>query len=84
MAVSMQINIFFVAAELFTDFYNEGEHAASMHYLFLGLNGFTALKIWIWSALAMNIVSTTLLMIHKTRRWMPTLTLACVLGFVGI
>jgi len=84
MAVSMQINLFFVASEFFTDFYNEGEHSASMHYLFLGLDGFTALKIWIWSALAMNIIATTLLMIHKTRRWMPTLNIACVLGFIGI
>lgn len=84
MAVTMQINIFFVAAEAFTDFYHQTEHGSSMHYLFLGLHGFTALKVWIWSALAMNIIATGLLMVHKTRHWMPTLNLACVLGFTGI
>ncbi len=37
MAVALQVTLFFVAAELFTDFYNEGEHAASIRYLFPGL-----------------------------------------------
>ena len=44
MTVAMQINLFFVGAELFTDFYNETSHAASMHYLFLGLDGFAGLR----------------------------------------
>jgi len=54
MTIAMQISIFFVGAELFTDFYNAGAHAASIHYLFLGLAGHDALKAWIWTALAMN------------------------------
>jgi molybdopterin-containing oxidoreductase family membrane subunit len=84
MAVAMQINVYFVAAELFTDFYNETAHAASIHYLFLGLDGFDALTFWIWMALVFNIISMTLLMIHKSRTRMLTLNIACVLGFIGI
>ena len=84
MAVAMQINVYFVAAELFTDFYNDTDHAASIHYLFLGLDGFDALTFWIWLALVFNIISMTLLMIHKTRNRMLTLNIACGLGFVGI
>ena len=84
MTVAMQINLYFVGAELFTDFYNEGEHAASMHYLFLGLEGFDSLQAWIWTALVFNITAVILLMIHKTRTHMVTLNIACVLGFVGI
>ncbi len=44
MAVAMQISLFFVGAELFTDFYSETNHATSMHYLFLGFEGFSGLR----------------------------------------
>lgn len=84
MAIALQISLYFVAAELFTDFYFEGTHAASMHYLFLGLDGFDGLKSWIWTAVGLNLVALTLLMVHKTRENMVTLNIACVLGFVGI
>jgi len=84
LTVSMQINLFFTASELFTDFYTETGHAASIHYLFLGLNGFTALTTWIWMALTFNIIAVILLMVHKTRANMVTLNIACVLAFAGI
>jgi len=84
MTIAMQINLFFVGAELFTDFYNEGAHAASIHYLFLGLGGFDSLQPWIWFALALNLVAVVILMINPLRRNMRTLNAACVLAFVGI
>ncbi len=84
MTVALQISVFFVGVELFTDFYNEGSHAASIHYLFLGLRGFDALRPWIWTALAMNLVAVTILTIHPLRRNMRLLNVACVLCFVGI
>ncbi len=84
MAIAMQVSLYFVAAELFTDFYFEGAHAASMHYLFLGLDGFDGLKSWIWTAMGLNITALVLLMVHKTRNNMFTLNIACVLGFIGI
>jgi molybdopterin-containing oxidoreductase family membrane subunit len=84
MAVCLQINLFFVGAELFTDFYNEGGHAASIRYLFLGLHGFGALQPWIWSALLLNIVALVILMIHPLRNNMALLNVACVMACVGI
>lgn len=84
MTVAMQINLFFVGAELFTDFYNEGAHAASIHYLFLGLGGFDSLQPWIWFALALNVVALTILMINPLRERALTLNIACVMAFVGI
>lgn len=84
MTISLQINLFFVGAELFTDFYNEGAHAASIHYLFLGLGGFNSLQPWIWFALALNVVAVVILMINPLRRQTRTLNIACVLAFVGI
>lgn len=84
MTIAMQINLFFVGVELFTDFYNEGEHSASIRYLFLGLHGFDSLVPWIWTAQTMNVVAAVILTIHPLRRRLPTLNVACVLAFVGI
>ena len=84
MTTALQISLFFVAVELFTDFYNEGAHAASMHYLFLGLGGFDSLRLWIWLALALNLIAVAILMFHSTRRKTVLLNIACVLAFFGI
>lgn len=84
MAVSLQISLFFVVAELFTDFYNETSHAGSMRYLFFGLGGLGGLRGWIWTALALNVAAVVILSIHKLRTHMTTLNIACVLAFVGI
>jgi molybdopterin-containing oxidoreductase family membrane subunit len=84
MTVSLQISLFFVATELFTDFYNETHHAASIRYLFFGLDGLASLKPWIWLALALNVVALAILMINPLRRTPKYLYLACVLVFVGI
>lgn len=82
MAVALQISLFFVGVELFTDFYNESEHAASVRYLYFGLHGMNALQPFIWAALAMNVVAVVILSIHPLRKRL--LNLACVLAFVGI
>jgi Ni/Fe-hydrogenase subunit HybB-like protein len=84
MAVSLQISLFFVAAELFTDFYNETSHAGSMRYLFFGLNGLNTLQPWIWTALLLNIVAVVILSIHRLRLAPLTLNIACGLAFVGV
>jgi molybdopterin-containing oxidoreductase family membrane subunit len=84
MTTALQISLFFVGVELFTDFYNEGAHAASMHYLFFGLGGFASLQIWIWLALVLNLIAVVILMIHPLRRNTLLLNIACVLAFFGI
>ncbi|MEJ2533173.1 MAG: polysulfide reductase NrfD [Halioglobus sp.] len=84
MTFALQINLFFVVAELFTDFYNEGSHSVSIRYLFFGIEGFASLRPWIWTALGMNLVAVTILTIHPLRRNLVTLNIACVLACVGI
>lgn len=84
MAVALQINLFFVGVELFTDFYNEGTHAASIHYLFLGLEESHSLRPWIWTALGMNVIAVIILSVHPLRRQMRLLNTACVLAFIGV
>ena len=84
MAFAIQVNLFFVGTELFTDFYNEGGHGASARYLFLGLDGASNMRPWIWAALSMNVIAVVILMIHPLRENTRALIAACVLCFVGI
>jgi molybdopterin-containing oxidoreductase family membrane subunit len=84
MTVSLQISVFFVGAEMFTDFYNEGMHAASLRYLYFGLHGLHVLRPFIWTGLALNLVALVILMIHRLRRRTLTLNIACVCAFIGI
>jgi len=84
MTFALQISLFFVLAEFFTDFYNEGTHSASIRYLFMGLQGFGSLTPWIWTAIIFNVIAVIILTIHPLRRNMLTLNVACVLCFVGV
>jgi len=84
MAVALQVTLFLIGAELFTEFYNEGHHAASVRYLFLGLDGHDALVPWVWTALVLLGVATLIGMIHPLRRNVITMNIACVLTIAGV
>jgi Ni/Fe-hydrogenase subunit HybB-like protein len=81
--VSMLINVFLLANEIFKEFYTRTSHVASSKYLFFGLHGYHALVPWIWVAIAFNFVSMALLVLPLSRglKW---LNLACALAIVGI
>jgi molybdopterin-containing oxidoreductase family membrane subunit len=81
--VATIINMFLLACEVFTEFYADTRHVASAQYLFLGLHGQNALVRWIWTAIGMNLIATTLLMLPASRS-LRTLNIACVLAIVGI
>ncbi len=82
--IALQVTLFFLLAELFTEFYNEGEHAASVRYLFLGLDGHTGLTPWIWTAVALLCIAVVMLMIHPLRHNPVTMNIALVLIIVGV
>ena len=84
MTVALQITLFFVIADLFTDFYFEGAHSASARYLFFGLHGAAKLTPWIWSALALLVIAVTILMIHTLRRNPVLFNIACVMTVIGV
>jgi len=83
MQVAMIINVFLLACELFTEFYTDSAHLASSQYLYFGLHGRHALVPWIWTAVAMDLVVTVLLVLPASRG-LPWLNVACVLAIVGI
>src|SRR6266496_2090180 len=79
----MLINVFLLLNELFKEFYTGNLHVAAAKYLYLGLHGHHALLPWIWTAIALNLTATVLLVLPASRslRW---LNLACALAIVGI
>lgn len=81
--VSMVINVFLLLCELFKEFYTDSAHVASAKYLFFGLHGYNGLVPWIWTAMALNLVALTLLVLPISRS-LKSLDLACVLAIVGI
>ena len=81
--VAMIINVFLLANEVFKEFYSGNLHDASSRYLFLGLDGHHALVPWIWTAVALNLISMFLLILPVSRS-LKYLNVACVLCIVGI
>jgi Ni/Fe-hydrogenase subunit HybB-like protein len=82
--IALQINLFLVGVEMFTEFYaaTEENHAAT--YLYFGLHGAWRLVPWIWTAIALNVVAVTVLTIHPLRRRRWLLNAACALAIVGV
>lgn len=81
--VSMLINVFLLANEVFKEFYSGNLHVISSKYLFLGLHGHHALVPWIWTAITFNLTAMVLLVLPVSRslKW---LNLTCVLCILGI
>jgi Ni/Fe-hydrogenase subunit HybB-like protein len=81
--VSMIINVFLLANEIFTEFYNSNLHDISWRYLVLGLHGHHALVPWFWTAVTLNIGAMVILMLPLSRR-LKWLNVACVMCIFGI
>jgi molybdopterin-containing oxidoreductase family membrane subunit len=82
--VSLQINLFLLGAEIYTEFYFPTEHNASAQYLFFGLHGFNGLVPWIWTAIGLNVTAAAILMVHRWRKRLVLLNVACVMAIVGV
>ena len=82
--VAAQINLVMLISELFYKFYSPTHHGINARYLFFGLGEHHALVPWIWTAIALNVVATIVLMIHPLRRNPRWLMPACAMLFVGI
>ena len=68
LTVAMLVNLFLLLSEVFTEFYTDSAHVASTRYLFLGLHGRYGLVPWIWTAIALNLVATLILVFPISRR----------------
>ncbi len=82
--VTVLLNLFMLASEVFTEFYTGGSHVASARYLYFGLHGGNALVPWIWTAIPLNTIAAGLLLLPAYRRDERIVLLACALTFVGV
>jgi molybdopterin-containing oxidoreductase family membrane subunit len=82
--IALQINLFLVGAEIFTDFYFRTEDVAAATYLYLGLNGARMLVPWIWTAILLDGAAAIILTVHWLRGRRVMLSIACVLAIVGV
>ena len=80
--VSMIINVFLLANELFTEFYNSNRHDISWRYLLFGLDGHHALVPWFWTAITLNVGAMVLLMLPLSRslKWLNAACVMCIFG----
>jgi molybdopterin-containing oxidoreductase family membrane subunit len=84
MRITVLVNLFMLASELFTVFYAGGAHASPVRYLFFGAHGYTALVPWIWSAVALNTTAAVLLLVPRYSQDLRVLDVACVAAFGGV
>lgn len=82
--VTVLLNLFMLGSEVFTAFYTGGAHATAAKYLFFGAHGRHALVPWIWSAIALNVLSAILLHLPAARNKLALLDVACVAAFAGV
>jgi len=81
--VTLLINMFLLAAELFKEFYSEQGQFTSAHFLFFGLKGHSGLVPWIWTAVGLNTAATVLLVTPVSRN-LRVFNVASVFLLIGI
>ncbi len=82
--VALQISLFLLGVELFTEFYAPTEHNISAQFLFFGLPGNVTLVPWIWTSIGFNVVAVVMLSIHTFRHRRGMLNAALMLLIVGV
>jgi molybdopterin-containing oxidoreductase family membrane subunit len=84
MAYAMFLNLFLLGAEVFKEVYSNTEHLIHMKYMFVGIDGHTAIVPYLWFSVAASIAAFVLFLIPSTRRNPITLNLGCVLIWIGV
>ncbi len=82
--VSLQIHLFLLGVEIFTEFYADTEHSASAQYLFFGFNQHTSLVPWIWGSIVLTGSAALILSVGPLRRRRGLFNAACAMTVVGI
>jgi molybdopterin-containing oxidoreductase family membrane subunit len=77
-AYAMAINVFFVLVEVFTALYSGmPHHQHPFQYLFVGLEGHSALTTWTWVGSLLGALSVGLLLVPRVRHHEGWLALLC-------
>ena len=83
---AMIINVFFVAMEFFTALLQRNNGAPAHHfaYMFVGLEGHTALVPWMWTSMILAVISLVLLINTKFRHNEKILPITCIAVFLSL
>jgi molybdopterin-containing oxidoreductase family membrane subunit len=84
MLIVLIVSLLLFFAELVTELRSATAHTVHIQFYFSGHSGEGGLGAWAWTGAACNVIAFILLLIPKTRRWLVTLNIACVLVFVGV
>jgi len=84
LAYAMALNLFFVATEVFTEFYAPTSHTIHAYFQWFGLHGDASIAVYTWAALGCNVLALIIFMVPKFRLNLLVLTAGCVLSFSGI
>ena len=84
MAYAMAVNLFLLGAEVFKDVYSDTEHLIHMRYMFVGVDGHTAIVPYMWLSVFCSVAAFLLFLIPKTRANVVTLNLGCILIWIGV
>ncbi len=83
-AYAICLNVFFLLCEVFVVFYSKiPEHMDHMKYLFVGLHGHGSLVPWMWTSVALMLISIILLVNPITRKNETVLAVSCLCVFFG-
>jgi Ni/Fe-hydrogenase subunit HybB-like protein len=83
-AVSMWINLFLFASELFSALYAGTGHAQALRYRLFGLNGHFTLVPYTWLGIALELFGTMVLVVPALYRRLPVLVSGCAAAVVGV
>jgi len=82
---SLIIDVFFLGVEYYTAFYSHvPSYVETFKYLFLGIDGNTALVPWYWTMNMSLLAAIALLVMPGTRHNRTRLSVACILALIGL
>ena len=84
MAYAIAMNLFFLVAEVFKEFYSDTHHLLHTQYLYFGLHGELGLAPYAWVSIGCTLVAFGLFLVPATRRNFVTLNIGCVLLYIGV
>jgi molybdopterin-containing oxidoreductase family membrane subunit len=84
LAYAMAINLFFIGAEVFTDFYARTAHSVHADLQWFGAHGLADLPVYTWLALGCDVAAFAIFLVPSLRRRLPVLSVGCVLAAGGI
>jgi len=81
--VTLLVNLFLFAAEVFTELYGGSLHSASLRYLLFGHHDHIGMRAYIWTALGLEAFATLILLSPLAKRD-RAFDVACATAFLGV